>query len=300
MFFENGELIYINRPVEQVEPHLHAHDFLEIAYVSSGKGIHILGNKKYDVSKGDLFVINYNVAHEFRSIASSDDKLIIYNCVFKPEFLDYTLINCRDFKDIVYHFLFNSLFPQETSSVNDIKLIGKDCTDIEQLYNKMFDEYTNRNSGYVEILRAYLIELLVTIFRKYKESDIKQEHYQIENRKKELIEEAMCYMKENYDKEIKLEELSMISFFSRNYFCKLFKDATGMTVVEYIQRIRIQNACRLLKETNDTVLNIAHQVGYEDCKFFTILFKRYTGYAPSAYRKLSHLSIVKNIVFTPE
>ena len=78
-----------------------------------------------------------------------------------------------------------------------------------------------------------------------------------------------------------------MSFFSRNYFCRLFKDATGMTVVEYIQKIRIQHACRLLKETNDTVLSISHQVGYEDIKFFTKLFKRYTGQNPSAFRKLS-------------
>ena len=193
--FKNGEPIYINRPVEQVEPHLHAHDFLEISYVASGKGIHILGNKKYNVAKGDLFVINYNVAHEFRSIKGSDDKLIIYNCVFKPEFLDYTLINCKDFKDIAYHFLFNSLFPQESKFINDIKLIGKDCADIQQLYIKMYDEYENRNSGYIEILRAYLIELLVTIFRKYKEAGASKGHHQSEHRKKELIEEALCYMR---------------------------------------------------------------------------------------------------------
>ena len=285
-FFENGEPIYINRPAEQVEPHLHTHDFLEISYVASGEGVHILGDKKYNVFKGDLFVINYNVAHEFRSIAGSDDKLIIYNCVFKPEFLDYTLINCRDFKDIAYHFLFNSLFPQETSSANDIKLIGKDCADIEQLYVKMYDEYKNRNSGYIEILRAYLIELLVTIFRKYKQAGVSEKHHQVEHRKKELIEEAMRYMKENYKKDIKLEELSMISFFSRNYFCRLFKDVTGMTVVEYIQKLRIQQACRLLKETNNTIQDISDQVGYEDGKFFTKLFKRYTGHTPSAYRKL--------------
>jgi YesN/AraC family two-component response regulator len=201
--------------------------------------------------------------------------------------LDYTLINCTDFKDIAYHFLFNSLFPQESGPTNDIKLIDKDCSEIEQLYVKMYNEYRTRSSGYIEILRAYLIELLVTIFRKYQQAESKKSQHQIERHKKELIEDAMCYMRENYKKDIKLDELSMISFFSRNYFCRLFKDTTGMTVVEYIQKIRIQNACRLLKETNYTVREVSNQVGYEDSKFFTELFKRYTGHTPGAHRKLS-------------
>ena len=285
-FFEDGDPIYINKAIEQVSPHLHVHDFLEIAYVSSGRGIHILGNQKYDVSKGDLFVINYDVEHEFRSVEGSNDNLIIYNCVFRPEFLDYTLINCKDFKDIAYHFLFNSLFPQERGPVNDLKLIGGDGEDIEQIYIKMYNEYMYKNSGYIEILRAYLIELLVTIFRKYKKSEALDAHRHTEYRKKELIEEAISYMHENYEKDIKLDELSMMSFFSRNYFCRLFKDVAGVTVVEYIQKLRIQNACRLLKETSDTVAEISNQVGYEDSKFFTKLFKRYTGHTPSAYRRL--------------
>ncbi len=287
LLFENGEPIYINKATEKVEPHLHVHDFLEIAYVSSGKGIHILANKKYSVSKGDLFVINYDVEHEFRPVEGAGDKLIIYNCIFRPEFLDYTLINCKDFKDIAYHFLFNSLFPQENGPVNDLKIIGGDGDDIQQLYIKMHNEYMGKNPGYIEILRAYLIELLVTIFRKYKKSEALDEHHRTESRKRALIEEAISYMHENYKNEIKLEELSMMSFFSRNYFCRLFKDVAGVTVVEYIQKLRIQNACRLLKETSDTVAEISNQVGYEDSKFFTKLFKRYTGHTPSAYRKLS-------------
>lgn len=282
-YFRYGEPIFINISEEQIESHLHAHDFLEIAYVTSGKGVHYIGDRKYDVSKGDLFVINYDVAHEFRSIEGCDEKLIICNCVFKPEFLDYTLINCKEFKDITHHFLFNSLFPNENKLTNDIKILGENSEEIDQLYNKMYKEYTNRETGYIEILRAYVIELLVIIFRIYKKQS--GVSHQTESDKKHLIEKAIIYMKDNYDKDLKLEDLSMMSFFSRNYFCRLFKETTGVTVVEFIQKIRIQQACSLLKETNNTITSIANQVGYGNIKFFGELFKRYTGKTPSAYRK---------------
>lgn len=282
--FRSGEAIYINRATEQAESHLHAHNFIEIAYVASGEGIHKIEGMEYTVSKGDLFVINYDVAHEFRSFSDpSQPRLIVYNCIFKPEFLDYTLINCKDFSDIAHHFLFRSLFPHEDNRSCDIKLLGKDSVEIESLYTKMYTEYIDASKGYIEMLRAYVILLLVTIFRLYAETDRSDDQMNI--RHKQMIEKVMVYMKENYRREVKLEELSMMSFFSRNYFCKLFKETTGMTVSEYIQKLRIEEACSLLQNTNKTILEISLEVGYRDLKFFTEVFKRLTGKTPGSYRK---------------
>jgi len=282
--FRPGESVYINRTTEQIESHLHTHDFIEIAYVASGEGTHQINGKKYSVSKGDIFLINYNVAHEFRSLPDkSKPRLVVYNCIFKPEFIDYTLINCKGFHHIANHFLFRSLFPNEAEAVNDLKVLGKDCYEIEELYMKMYSEYTQQKIGYIEILRAYVIELFVNIIRLY--NDTEKIENRINIRRRNIVENAMIYMKENYDKELKLEDISMMSFFSRNYFCRMFKETTGMTVSEYIQKIRIQEACRLLKETDNTVIDIAQQVGYKDIKFFNKVFKRNVGLTPGKYRE---------------
>lgn len=283
-FFRPGEAIYINKAHEEAESHLHAHDFIEIAYVASGTGIHRIGETEYPVSKGDLFIINFDIPHEFRSLPErSKPGLIVYNCVFKPEFFDYGLINSKDFHDITHHFLFRLLFPDEDSIPGDIVLLGKDSAELEQLYVKMYDEYYHQETGYVEMLRAYVIELLVLIVRLFKKAHASNNS--LNHHRRQIIEAAMRYMMENYDKEIRLEELSMMSFFSRNYFCKLFKDTTGMTVSEYIQKLRIQEACKLLKGTNKSVLEISSLVGYNDIKFFNNVFKRNTGVSPTAYKK---------------
>ncbi len=279
-----GENIFINISTEQVESHLHAHDFIEITYVASGEGVHEISKNEYNVSKGDLFIINYDIPHQFRSYDDiTKPPLVVYNCIFKPEFIDYTLLDCKDFTDITHHFLFRSLFPDENVEQCDIRLLGKDCAEIEDIYIKMYNEYTKKEKGYVEILRAYVIELLVMVFRL---CDINQHLYEpISLERKDIIKKVIEYMKDNYQEGVTLEELSAMAFLSKNYFCKLFKEVTKTTVSQYIQDIRIDKACELLTNTNKTILDISNMVGYKDIKFFNHVFKRKTGQTPGGYRK---------------
>jgi AraC family transcriptional regulator, L-rhamnose operon transcriptional activator RhaR len=282
--FKNNEQIFINKSLEASNSHLHAHDYIEIAYVAAGKGIHSIGDKEYSVSKGDLFIINYDVPHEFRSLeCPCEPKLWVYNCVFKPEFLDYNLVNCRDFKDITHHFLFNSFFPEEGDHKHDIKFLQGSGRDIEELYEKMYREYNLKDEGYIEILRAYVIELLITVLRAFRRSSLLSER--IENQRRQVIDKIIHHMKDNYKSELKLEELSTLAFLSPSYFCKLFKDCTSMTVSEYLQKIRIDGACDLLRTTNRKIIDISLEIGYKDIKHFNHIFKKITGKTPGEYRK---------------
>lgn len=279
--FGKGELIVITRFEEVDFNHVHSHNFIEIAYVSSGKGIHIIGDKQYTVTKGDLFIINYDVTHEFRSIPEfKDGPLVIYNCIFKSEFLDKSLISSRCFSDISHIFLFNSFFEEETAG-NDIKLLGKDNIEIEELYEKMYLLYQMKTYGYQELLRAYLMELLVKIFILYRQSESSENR----EREKTYFDNVILFMKEHYKQDIKLDDLAAMAFLSRNYFCSSFKECTGVTVLEFIQKRRIEEACHLLKNKNRKLIEVAEAVGYRDLKFFSKVFKKITGKTPSEYRK---------------
>lgn len=282
-FFRNGEAIFLNKAYEEETPHLHAHDFIEIAYVAEGQGIHIIGEKEYSVQKGNLFIINYDVPHEFRSVASFKSKLVVYNCVFMPEFLNNSLAGCKDFSDITNYLLFKSTFPEEVESPIDINLIENENNDIYVIYEKMFREYSKMAPGYTELLRAYLVELLITVFRIFHSSDKLKDP--IENSRNLIIEKAILYLKDNFAKDIKLDDLSMLSFLSKNYFCKIFKECTGQTVFEYAQNLRINEACRLLRSTDRKIIDIAMTVGYKDLKFFNNVFKRHMNTTPSQFRK---------------
>lgn len=283
-FFRDGERIYINKATEEETPHLHAHSFLEVAYVAQGHGIHIIGENQYSVSKGNLFIINHNVPHEFRSIPTANDKLVIFNCIFQPEFLNNSLKGCKEFSDITNYLLFKSIFPEEVESPIDINLIEDDNYDIHLIYEKMYREYEMKAPGYIELLRSYLIELLISVFRIFHNSSKFQDP--VASNRNLIIEKSILYLKNNYARDIKLTDLSMMSFFSKNYFCKVFKECTGLTVFEYAQNIRIEEACKLLKSTDKKIVEIAMTVGYKDIKFFNEVFKRYMNTTPSDYRKI--------------
>ncbi|HEY5585038.1 MAG TPA: AraC family transcriptional regulator [Ruminiclostridium sp.] len=283
-FFREGETIYINKALEEIEPHLHAHSFIEIAYVAAGHGIHRIRGKEYTVSKGNLFIINYDVPHEFRSLPGNPKvDLVIYNCIFQPDFLDYSLVNCKDFSNITHHLIFKSLFPEEIENPTDINLLEQDSKNICDIYEKMHHEYKLMEPGYLELLRAYLIELLIKIFRLHHQLSHPKDH--VETMRNQIIDKAINYMKNNYSQNLKLEDLSLMAFLSKNYFCKLFKESTGMTVFEYTQKIRIEEACKLLQKTDKKIIDIGNEVGYMDLKFFTQIFKRNTGKTPGEYRK---------------
>lgn len=284
-YFRPGETVFLNCCEESSHPHPHSHDFIEIAYVASGRGYHYIRGERYPVSKGDLFVINFDIIHEFRSLEGENEPpLQVYNCVFLPEFLDYSLLNCKDFSDIAKHFLFRSLFPEEIGGSSDIHMKEEDSRAVEELYQKMLREFRLRPKGYIEMLRAYVIELLVTVFRLYASNDKFHQDTLVSNQQ-EIVTSAMKYLEKNYQKGVSLEELSGLFFLSPNYFCKLFKETTQCTVSDYIQTLRIDRACQLLASTGRTILSISYEVGYKDIKFFNKVFKKKTGLTPGGYRK---------------
>lgn len=283
-FFHNGNSIYVNLYCESSKPHLHVHDFIEISYVASGAGLHILGDRKYEVRKGDLFLINYHIPHEFRSIDSPmEPPLKVYNCVFKPDFLDGNLFDYKDFTDVIHYLSFRSIFSLEFD-VSDLKILGVENHAIEAIYKKMLEEFINQEDGYMELLRVYLIELLITIFRSLKKS-YKTENSTMPHHAK-MIEKSIKYLEANYTLNTKLTDLASQAFLSPTYFCKLFKDYTGTTISEYVQKLRIEEACNLLKHKDNKIITIAQEVGYKDIKHFNEVFKRLTGMTPSVYKKL--------------
>lgn len=281
--FRENELVYINKSTELQEycNVLHKHDFIEITYVISGNGMHIVGDSKYEASKGDLFVINYDVPHGFFSSGTEAQDTIVYNCAFMPEFLDSSLFSSIHFQDIASSFLFKSLFPDDYKPNPDLRLQGTDFNEIGDLFSKMYAEYKLMKKGYCDIIRAYLIELVVKIFRYMEQAQTKVYSLQHKN----LVDKALDYLKQNFNSDIKLDDLAIKSFVSKNYFSRLFKEVTGINFSDYIQKLRIDEACSLLKNSDFKISDIANQVGIKDMKSFYEVFKKITGETPGDYRK---------------
>jgi transcriptional regulator GlxA family with amidase domain len=99
------------------------------------------------------------------------------------------------------------------------------------------------------------------------------------------IRSAQQWLDNHFSVASPVEEMIQRSRLAQRTFKRRFKDATGLTPIAYVQRLRIEEAKRRLERTDATIDEISWQVGYEDPAFFRRLFKRTTGLAPGAYRK---------------
>ena len=261
----------------QEDIQLHNHDFLEMVYVTKGKALHTLNNKKTMVEKGDYFIIDYNAFHQYNTV--DNVKFEIINVLFKPEIIDKTLVHCYSFQDLINHYLIR--FSHKTLEYSPTNIIYHDDDNlIYALIEKLQYEFDKKSPGYIELMRCYLIEIIINTMRR-----ISKENANIlyNDYSKYIIE----YVEENYMKPITLTQISAKLNFSLPYMCKRFKNDVGVSFNQYLQKKRIEQSCRLISNTNKKISEIATLVGYSDIKFFNQVFKKHLKMTPRDYKKIS-------------
>ncbi|MBR3771704.1 MAG: helix-turn-helix transcriptional regulator, partial [Clostridium sp.] len=100
----------------------------------------------------------------------------------------------------------------------------------------------------------------------------------------EIVSKAKFYVTQHLSDELSVSSIAESQFVSANYFSRLFKRVTGEGCNEYIVRKRMEKASMLLKTTNFNTGKIASMVGYNDCNYFSITFKKHFGMSPTYYR----------------
>src|SRR5690606_17815198 len=98
------------------------------------------------------------------------------------------------------------------------------------------------------------------------------------------IRKAQEYIERNYQERITVDDLASMLALSRRNLERRFKKATANTVIEYIQRVKIEAAKMSLESTRENVNEVMYKVGYTDNKAFRNTFKRITGLSPVQYR----------------
>ncbi len=259
---------------EKTNPHYHS--FLELAYVAEGSALHFCDGRIEKITKGDYFIIDYNVSHGYLSFPG-EGELMIVNCLFLPPFIDKTLGDYLPFNNVLSNYLIRFGDKSPVSRIGDF-IFHDDDGHIRAILDKMLEEYYCKKSGYLEILRCNLIEMIIHTMRKADTSDRETCGDSISQIKK--------YVDENYMRQITLTSISHDLNFSLPYLCKKFKSETGLLFSEYLQKVRVEQGCRLLANTDKKIIDIAQLVGYDDIKFFGLVFKKHMNMSPGAYRKL--------------
>lgn len=113
------------------------------------------------------------------------------------------------------------------------------------------------------------------------------ENTQTHNYPSHIIQKAEEYIAQHYTEPIRLEDVAEAVNLSKYYFSRFFKEKKGVSFTEYVTRVRVDYAQKLLRSTQLSVKEIAYQAGFRDPNYFSKVFKRHTGVNPSEFRNSS-------------
>ena len=101
----------------------------------------------------------------------------------------------------------------------------------------------------------------------------------------QMVERAKDYIAGHYtDEQLSVEALCSHIHLSPTYFSTLFKREVGMSFTAYVTKVRMEEAARLLRETDEKTYRVAEAAGYSDPNYFSYVFKRHHGVSPSKFR----------------
>ncbi len=198
--------------------------------------------------------------------------------------LEQAIIACdKDKTEELYHnidlWIESSLitFKKKKSCITDLTAI------LRHAASSQFPE-GNYSININDISEADSISELLTAFKVFLNESLEKITDLFERENIPSIKKACLFLQENFRKEISLEETAQFCNLSTFYFSKIFKEHKKQNFINYLTEIRINEAKKLLKETNLSMREISSDIGYRDPNYFTRVFKRVVNYSPSDYR----------------
>ena len=151
--------------------------------------------------------------------------------------------------------------------------------DYPWIYNQMIRELQLQRVNHEDMISLYMHHIFITINRYIKE------RRETKNDTINDIERAAHYFKDNYNKQISIEQYAAEHLMSVNWFIHSFKSVMKMSPMQYIISLRIAMAKGYLENSAKNIAEISNEVGYENALYFSRLFRKYTGMTPTEYRK---------------
>jgi len=254
---------------------LHFHNLLEIGYCIYGEGEMVFDEKVVPYGAGTLTIIPKNHPHTTNS---------------KPDtksYWEYLFLNPED--------VLKSMFPDNLNFAQKITEVinrkeqcyhNEEHPELVALIRLIMEECRERKSFSVECIRGMLSSLLTMIART--DAEVGKRLEELRNRNGvQQIAPALEHIEQQYMEDMRMEELADKCSLSETHFRRLFTEYMHMTPVEYLNLIRIQQACELITKSRYSMEEVAARVGYTTISTFNRNFRRILGTSPYQYKKSS-------------
>lgn len=253
----------------------HFHNFAELVVVLKGRGMQWIEDREFEVSAGDIFLLQGEQSHYF----THREGLQLYNIMINIDELAMPMEQLN--KIAGYHALFvlEPGYREKQNFGSCLHLRARDLARCETLISAMESEINGKVPGFQAALTGLLIELMVFLSRKYSQT------VSIKGQALLRLGEVIGTLESDYKRAWKLSELAAKACMSSSNLLVVFKEATGTSPIDYLIGIRLRNAAELLRSTNQTITEISFNTGFKDSNYFTRQFQKRYAITPSKYRK---------------
>jgi AraC family transcriptional regulator, activator of mtrCDE len=255
--------------------HLHFHNCLEIGICHSDSGIMELEGHSVPFKEGDITCVPRHLPHT--TYSSANTASLWSYIFFEPEELFKNLFRSSDN---------NFERPMSTLKISNYILSSEKYPKVYNLVTTIIDELKQQSPYYKESVQGLLLSLyieLIRIYSKNANTSTHEEDHHLEDTV--IISPVLEYIYKNYAAPITIDFLADLCHLSTTHFRRKFHEIMGTSPLDFVNSTRIDEACKLLRSTEDSILSISEQVGFLSISSFNRCFHKFMGESPREWRK---------------
>jgi transcriptional regulator GlxA family with amidase domain len=159
-----------------------------------------------------------------------------------------------------------------------LHLAARDVATAEALVDRMDDELARREPGFEFMATATMMHMVGFLSRRYGQSANPDSQALLR------IAEAITFLERSCDQPVNLDKLAAIAHMSQRSFLREFKKAMGTSPIDYLIQVRVNRAAEQLRHDEQTITQVAFDLGFEDSNYFSRQFRKVMGVSPREYR----------------
>jgi AraC-like DNA-binding protein len=258
--------------------YLHHHNFAELSFFFEGAGVETVNGFSHRLVPG---TVSFVLPHQMHIIKGDSDRhLIKFCCMFDIQLLT-DLVEDRWFSQKVYGV--------GTNTPSYAYFDEEEQARVKDVFTHLLEEYRQFDRpGRLQLIRTKLNEALLLFLRKSLSANADADSpAPVVGDKTRLLWPLLQYVQTHCGEKLNLKELADRFYTSVPYMSRFFKLHVGMGFVEYVHRLRIERAASMLLNTDMTVHDIAFDVGFDNSRTFSRVFREVKGKTATEYRLLA-------------
>lgn len=259
--------LYSEKLISREEKHipLHWHREFEIMRVIEGTVPLFLNGVEYNLKAGEVAFIGCGMLHQHSAV----------NNFYEVVVFDLRMVSGYGLSKI------SDLIQPILSG--DAEILMR-CPEADGIVNQLFETIIEKKPFYELKITSLIADLVYCLYANNAVVLTHTENKRFAHRR-EVMTLLIDYIEANYKQKITLSDLACISQINEKYLCRFFREFTGLTPIDYINRLRIDHACFDMTVNKRNVTEAAYENGFNELSYFSKCFKKYKGVSPGQFKQ---------------